>query len=141
MQRCPKCSILALFWEPLLYQNRSCTRNLDFSKNAFSPRREHSKSQIVGQLLMRMCFRIASETQCELTSLLVTIFAPNCQIWEASWGAFWVPFWHHFRYAFQWRFFLIFFCFLALFGAFLGPRGVLYPSGQKPIPPVFPPCN
>ena len=138
LQSCPKCSKLALFLEPLLHQNRPCKRNLDFSKIAFSPRREHSKSQIVGQLLRRMCFRIASETQCERTSLLVTIFAPNCQIWEASWGAFWAPFWHHFRYAFQWRFFFHFFLF---FGRSWRPRGVYTQLECCPSPSVLYPLN
>ena len=137
LQSCPKCSKLALFLEPLLHQNRPCKRNLDFSKNAFSPRREHSKSQIVGQLLMRMCFRIASETQCELTSLLVAILAPNLQIW----GPLGDLFGHLFGIIFAIRFKLNFFLFFLFFYRSWEAEGRVNPTGVQPIPPVLPPWN
>ena len=73
----PTSSMLATFFYTFWHQNRSCKRNLDFSILAFSPRREHYNSRFFYQIFMKIRFKIASETERELKSLLVPIFPPK----------------------------------------------------------------
>ena len=76
------------FWA----SNRSCKRNLDLSKIAFSPRRKHYFSHFFYQNFMENRFKIACQTECVLRSLLVSIFTPQISILRPSWHHFWLLF-------------------------------------------------